>query len=206
MSNETKGRLISGIQILLGLSLALGMYAFGNARNQGKIPNWVDIALSLAFLALVVGLIVSQAHRAEDKYIGNLQDKAIPLNSGEDILFESSFMSGQFFPAEMAFNPEPSFREWLKGGPIRVRGLLAVQVTNQRLIFGLFLGRTWRVIELSMIRDIIPVNGKWPYRNALLIEYPLGNQIEKILFWTNSSRGQRLKASLEAASVRPLHC
>ncbi|MGB8768098.1 MAG: hypothetical protein WCC92_00670 [Candidatus Korobacteraceae bacterium] len=199
MPAKANGKLLSVVQISLGLLLAAGFYRFGMARNQGRIPNWLDIAFSVAWGALVVLVIIVQARRAEERYVGDLQNKPITLNPDEKILFKSRFMSGKFVPAGMVFNSKPSFREWLRGGPVTVIRLLAVQVTNKRLIFGMFLGRTWRVIELSMVKDVALVKGKWPYRNALLVEFDTENRIEKILFSICSGRGRRLKAALEAA-------
>ena len=106
-------------------------------------------------------------------------------------------MSGQFFPAGLAFKPDPSFREWLKGGPIRVIGLLTVRFTDRRLVFGLLVGRTWRVLDLSAIREVRSIRGRWPYMHALLVEYEVGNRIEKLLVWTGSRRGRQLEAVAE---------
>ncbi len=128
-------RLVSATQILLACLLAFGLYRFSIARNQGSIPEWLDDLLVIAWFVGVIALIIWQARRAEDTYIGNLREDKATLNADEEPVFKNSFMSGKFFPSGMAFNPEPHLLEWLSGGPVTVIRLLAVQVTNQRLIF-----------------------------------------------------------------------
>ena len=189
--------------MLVALALAFGMYEYGTARSHGSVSSWLDMAVSLVFIIGVPAVILIRARHSEDIYVGNLSDGKVALDVGENVLFESRFMSGQLFPSGTAFKPDLGFGEWLKGGPIRVIGLLTVRLTNRRLIFGLLVGRTWRVIDLSDIREARLIRGRWPYNNALLVEYEFCNSLEKILFWTGSGRGNRLRIALEKEISSP---
>lgn len=202
MASNAQRKIASTGQLLLALALAFGMYEFGIARNHGRVPDWVDTVVSLIFIIGVPTGILLQARHSEEVHVGSLSSEEIVLERGEGVMFQSRFMSGQFFPRGIAFNPNLSFGEWLKGGPVRVIGLLRVRLTNRRLVFGLLVGRTWRVLELSAIRDVRSIKGHWPYKDALLIEYEFENGIEKMLFWTGSARGIRLRVALESAVSR----
>ena len=202
MASNAQRKIASAGQLLLALVLAFAMYQFGIARNRGSVPNWLDTVVSLIFIVGVPTGILLQARHSEQVRVGSLSREEVVLQPGEDIVFKSSFMSGQFFLTGMAFNPDLGFGEWLKGGPVRVIGLLRVRLTNRSLVFGLLVGRTWRVLDLSAIREVRSIKGRWPYKDALLVEYEFSNRLEKILFWTGSDRGNRLKAALENAVSR----
>ena len=197
MASNAQKKIASAGQLLLALVLAFAMYAFGMARNRGSVPSWLDTVVSLIFIIGVPTGILLQARHSEEVYVGDLSSEKVVPEAGELTVFENSFMSGQFFPAGIAFKPDVGFGEWLKGGAVRVIGLLRVRLTNRRLVFGLLVGHTWRVLDLSAIREVRSVRGRWPYKDAVLVEYEFGNRIEKILFWTGSGRGNRLKAALE---------
>ena len=198
MPSDTHRRVVSAVQLILGLTLAAGMYVYGTARNRGVIPHWFDDAFSVVWLVLVLVAIFFIARHSENVYVGNLLRGRPALAAGERIVFSNSFMSAQFFPVGMPFKSNLKMWEWLKGGPIRIVGLLAVELTTSKLVFGLLIGRTWRAVELDQITDIEVLNDKWPYRDAVLIEYKVKDGLEKILVWTGSGKGRRFKGVLEA--------
>jgi hypothetical protein len=201
MPSDTRRRVVSALQLILALTLAAGMYAYGTARNRGVIPHWFDDAFSVVWLVLVLVAIFFIARHAENVYVGNLLEARPALAAGERVAFSNSFMSAQFFPVGMPFKSHLNLWEWLKGGPIRIVGLLAVELTTSKLVFGLLVGRTWRAVELDQITDIEVLNDEWPYRDAVLIEYKVKDGLEKILVWTGSGRGRRFKDALRAVSA-----
>jgi hypothetical protein len=200
MPTKMRQRLVSAVQLILAVSLAVGMYVYGTARNRGAVPYWFDDAFSLIWLVLVIAAIFLIARHSENRYVGSLLEQKPTLTATERLVFKNSFMSAQFFPDGMPFKTNPTLWEWLKGGPIRVVGLLAVELTTKKLIFGLAIGRTWRAVELDQITDIEVLNEKWPYRDAVLIKYKVESGAEKILMWTGSGAGRRFKDALQAAT------
>lgn len=199
MVPKSHNRVLSIIQLLLALGLACGFYLFFTARNRGQIPKLVEELIGVVWLLVVALMIVLRARRAEDVYVGDLSNGRVVLNPGEHVLFHSNFMSGKFFPSGVHFRPAVSFFEWLKGDGIGVNKLLKVKLTNKRFIFGLILGRIWRVVDLSMIQDITVVRGKFPYRNVLVVKYQFGDKAEELLFWITSRKGKRLKIAFDKA-------
>ena len=165
------------------------------------LPRWFDDAFSVVWLTLVLGAIFFIARHSENVYVGNLLEGRPALAAGEKVVFSNSFMSVQFFPVGMPFKSQLKLWEWLKGGPIRIVGLLTVELTTSKLVFGLLIGRTWRAVELDQITDIQVLNDKWPYRHAVLIEYKVKGGSENILVWTGSGRGRRFKDALEAVTA-----
>ena len=201
MPTNTRQRLVSAVQLFLALSLAVGMYIYGTARNRGAIPHWFDDAFSLIWLVLVVAAIFLIARHSENRYVGSLLAQKPTLTETERLVFKNSFMSAQFFPAGMPFKANLTLWEWLRGGPIRVVGLLAVELTTKKLVFGLAIGRTWRAVELDQITGIEVLQEKWPYRDAVLIKYKVESGVEKILVWAGSGRGRRFKDALQGVTA-----
>jgi hypothetical protein len=202
VASDTGSKIASAAQVVLALASAFAIYEFGIARNRGTVPPWLDTAVPLVFVIGVPLLFLVQARHWENVYVGSLIKSKPTLEAGEVTVFKSRFMSAQFFPAGTFFKPNLTFLEWLGGGPFTVQKLLTVRLTNRRLIFGLLIGRTWRLVELSSVRNINLINGKWPYRDALLIEYESSDRDEKLLLWTKSRKHKKLITALQQVTKR----
>ena len=196
MSTEGWRRLTLALSLVGAIAFVAAFYEYSLALNRGAVPLWVDDLVNYAWALIIVVGIFTLAPRDESRLIGDLPRGPFSLRPGEKLVFQGKFMSGALYKPAEKFNPRPSFRQWLSGGGIYVRGLLKVELTTEHLVFGRVAGPNYRVVALAEIERWFGVDGKWPYRHAVYIWYRYAGRCEGILVWTRSSNGQRFKEAL----------
>ncbi|MCL5256865.1 MAG: hypothetical protein M1319_03595 [Chloroflexi bacterium] len=203
----SRAKSVSGLAIGILLMFAIGQY--GTARNQGKIPEWIDNLVFDAWGVAVLGGAFIYSRWLERRCVGDIPHEKFRVEPGEKTLFGSRFMSGIFFRNVKDFNPFPNLKDRLRGAfaqpgtenAMRLQGLLKIQVTDRRLVFGFsVLGRTWRVIPLSSVRSISELHGKWPYRDALVVEYDFAGRREALVLSSKPHKCTAMATTLRAAA------
>lgn len=202
MSSKGWQRLKFALSLVGAIAFVAAFYEYGLAHNRSVVPRWAAEIVNYAWaLIIIIGIFVL-APLDERRRVGDLPRGRFTLGPRERSLFKGKFMSGVLYKSAEKFNPRPTLRQWLSEGGIYVRGLLKVNLTTQRLIFGRVAGPTYRVFPLTDIERWSEIEGKWPHRHEVYIEYRYAGRNEGILVWTKSTDGQRFKEAL--ARIIPL--
>jgi hypothetical protein len=197
---STKGwrRLKLALSLVGAIAFVAAFYEYGLALNRGAVPRWVDELVNYAWgLIIIIGILVL-APRDERRVIGDLPRGRFSPRPSEKLLFQGKFMSGALYKSAEKFNPRPTLRQWLSEGGIYIRGLLKVDLTTERLVFGRVAGPHYRVVALTDIERWSEIEGKWPHRHEVYIEYRYAGRSEGILVWTRSRNGERFKGALRS--------
>ena len=197
------GKLLQlALRVIPGCVLAFIVYEYGMAVNRGAVPRSVAEVVSYAWLVLLAALVPLTRY-IERRAIPQVSKESFELRLGENLLFSSGFMSGQFFLESKSFNPCPSILGVVRGAAtFTVDGMLRVKLTGKRLVVGTTLGYTWRDLPLSSIIRVEETIGNWLYRRVLVIEYEFDGRREAIVIWNKSLKGQTLTKALRAAILR----
>ena len=199
---SNKQRKIASIRPVAScISSGFGMYEFGIARNRGRVPNWVDTAVSLIFIIGVPTGILLQARHSEEVHVGSLSSEKIVLEPGEDVFSKTALCLGSS-SLRGSHSTQSQLRRMAQRRPSQSNRTVEGSTDEQRLVFGLLVGRTWRVLELYAIREARWINGRWPYKDALLIEYEFDNRIEGMSVLDRLRPWKGLKVALERAVTR----
>jgi hypothetical protein len=190
-------RLRKLLSLLGAIAFVAAFYKYGLAVSRGAIPTWVDALVTCAWVLVVVVGILALVPLDERRLVGDLRGAHFSLRPSERQLFRRRFMSGALYRPADKFDPCPTLRQWFLGGGVYIRGLLQVDLTTERLAFGRVAGPTYRVLPLADIERWSEVEGRWPYRRAVYIEYLYAGQSEGILVWTKSRNGRRFKQALQ---------
>ena len=180
---------------MLAIIAPVAVYLYGIERNRGSIPPWIDHYLGAAWGALAFVLFLAYGRSMERRAVGRVEKEAFRLQPAEKCLFTANFMSGEFYSRAEDFSPRPPFRRLLKG-PLAIRHLLRIRLTDRRFVVGTILGYAWRSLPLTSIRRVVEIQARWPYRDAHLIEYEFEGKSEAILVWTRSTRDKAFVALL----------
>lgn len=198
VSTKSWRRLKLALSLVGAIAFVAAFYEYGLALNRGAVPRWVDELVDYAWgLIIIIGIVVL-APRDEKRRVGDLPRGRFSLGPKEKLLFKGKFMSGALYKTAEKFNPRPTLRQWLSEGGIYVRGLLKVNLTTERLVFGRVARPNYRVVPLTDIERWSEIEGKWPHRHEVYIEYRYAGRNEGILVWTKSTDGQRFKEALES--------
>jgi len=180
------------LQLTAGVLVMIAIGDYGSARNQGKIPDWVDELVNVGWGVGIVLAAFILARWSERHYIGHLPRHKFSPAPSEKMLFSGNFMSCRFYlrPEEFGTN----HGAW--------RRMLTVRLTDRCLALGSVLGSTWRIIPLPYIRCVSEPRDSRVNRNTVLIEYELEGRSEAFLIWNKRTRGKDFAEVLETAMQR----